>query len=546
MAPVDTPPTLSTPVEYLICQQSNVNLAPLSREQLYIKYEIERTITEIRKQNYRRVALQFPDHMLPDATGIIGALYKGLSTKSRAFENDVHRTSSLAELNLGKKNTLPEVRLYILADTSYGACCVDEIAAEHVNADVIVHYGRACLSPTARIPVIHVFTIQNLPHRDILLRDFETFYRDKEQKIILLADLTYQSHLIELHTVLRDSFGYENIYVTRVLHNPSSPLPNRSVPDEVEHDSSVLRNWHLFHVSDPPDSLLLSLASRVASIRIFPTSSPIRDNRREPFLAFTNRALSRRYALLTSVTTVSIFGILINTLSVKNYLHIVEHVKAQVKLSGKHSYTFVVGKVNAAKVANFSEVGAWVVIGCWENSLIDSKDFWKPVLTPFELDLALKPDNERLWTGDWNSDFQKLLNGSRATSRLGRSSEARDNDMQSCADDADAADDFESAPPEFDLRNGRYISSSKPLKVHSPTLQHDSQDVDQTLMKRSKGDLAVVAGHISAGAEHLQSQRTWKGLGSDIELAYEEAGALVEEGRSGIAASYVHEENQVK
>jgi diphthamide biosynthesis enzyme Dph1/Dph2-like protein len=24
---------------------------------------------------------------------------------------------------------------------------VDEVAAEHINADVVVHYGRACLSP---------------------------------------------------------------------------------------------------------------------------------------------------------------------------------------------------------------------------------------------------------------------------------------------------------------------------------------------------------------------------------------------------------------
>ena len=35
---------------------------------------------------------------------------------------------------------------YILADTTYGSCCVDEVAAEHVGADLIVHYGRTCLS----------------------------------------------------------------------------------------------------------------------------------------------------------------------------------------------------------------------------------------------------------------------------------------------------------------------------------------------------------------------------------------------------------------
>jgi diphthamide biosynthesis protein 2 len=53
----------------------------------------------------------------------------------------------------------------------------------------------------------------------------------------------------------------------------------------------------------------------------------------------------------------------------------VQHVQDQILAAGKKSYTFVVGKVNAAKLANFSEVGGWVVIGCWESSLIESKDF---------------------------------------------------------------------------------------------------------------------------------------------------------------------------
>ena len=45
----------------------------------------------------------------------------------------------------------------MLADTPYGTCCVDEVAAQHLNADVVVHYGHACLSPTRRLPVHYVF-----------------------------------------------------------------------------------------------------------------------------------------------------------------------------------------------------------------------------------------------------------------------------------------------------------------------------------------------------------------------------------------------------
>jgi len=259
--------------------------------------------------------------------------------------------------------------------------------------------------------------------------------------------------------------------------------------------------------------------------------------------------LRRRYALLTRLSTISIFGILINTLSVKNYMHILEHVKKQIAAAGKKSYTFVVGKVNAAKVANFSEVGGWVVIGCWESSLIESKDFWKPIITPFELSLALKGDAERVWTGEWTSDFQAILE---EKVEPGVTAQDSVNDQEEDGhDDSHVDGDFdseeESAPPEFDLRTGRYVSHSRPMRAVSSYSSKKADgnghaDAAKSLIKRANGDLAQVGGVVSPGAEFLRSNRTWQGLGSDYEIAYEEdgsvQGALVEEGRSGIARGY--------
>lgn len=44
-----------------------------------------------------------------------------------------------------------------MADTSYGNCCADEVAAQHVDAQLIVHFGDACMSRTTRLPVYHIF-----------------------------------------------------------------------------------------------------------------------------------------------------------------------------------------------------------------------------------------------------------------------------------------------------------------------------------------------------------------------------------------------------
>lgn len=40
---------------------------------------------------------------------------------------------------------------------NFYSCCVDEIAAEHISADGIIHFGHACLSPTQRLPVLYIF-----------------------------------------------------------------------------------------------------------------------------------------------------------------------------------------------------------------------------------------------------------------------------------------------------------------------------------------------------------------------------------------------------
>lgn len=214
----------------------------------------------------------------------------------------------------------------------------------------------------------------------------------------------------------------------------------------------------------------------------------------------------------------------------------ISKIQEQLAATGKKSYTFVVGKVNAAKIANFSEIGGWVVVGCWESSLIESKEFYRPIITPFELGLTLMSDEERIWTGEWTGDFSSILN---------ETSTSHPRQEHGTEDDGEIGDEEESAPPEFDLRTGRYVSHSRPMR--NLAVGSHGQDLlgpSSALMKRVNGELAAVNGTASPGAEYLQSHRTWKGLGSDFEISYEdnERGVAVEEGRSGVARGYTVEE----
>lgn len=538
------PPVLSTPDAHLFEDPTPASKTPrtdrLSDEDILHVYEIERTAREIKAGGWKRVALQFPDSMLNDAPRVFEFLQKKLDDlpKSRSDVDTLHK--DVQELDIAKeassKSQPPSrERLSILADTSYGACCVDEIAAEHVDADVVVHYGRSCLSPTARLPVIYVFTTHKLL-LDPVVEAFEKAFPAKDTKIILMADITYSDHLPSVLERMT-SMGYQHVFAPSIIHNPASPLPNRTIPPTVETGEEKLADYHLFHISDPPPSLLLTLSSRLQSMFIYPTDTP----QPKALEAQTSRLLRRRYAILTSLNTCPIFGILINTLSVKNYLPTIAAIQGQIAAAGKKSYTFVVGKVNAAKVANFSEIGGWVVIGCWESSLIESTEFFRPIITPFELSLALMSDEERVWTGEWNGDFSDIISNPIVPRTVAKGEEEEN-------EEGDYDDEEDSAPPEFDLRTGRYISHSRPMRP-SRTAQLESNATSQSgkpassaLARRANGDLAMINGTASPGAEYLRSQRTWKGLGTDFEIAYdnedEQRGATVEQGRGGVARGY--------
>ncbi|PVI05043.1 diphthamide biosynthesis protein 2 [Periconia macrospinosa] len=558
---LQTAPVLSTPDTHIFEDPTPTldtsNTPRLSDEQITITYEIERTVKEIKEGRWKRIALQFPDQMLVDSPRVFDQLSRGLKDvrKPRKMAEKTQESDMEESIRQLDKTTLSEnkeifgeeeERLFILADTSYGACCVDEVAAEHVDADVVVHYGRSCLSPPSRLPVVYVFTERTLD-MESLVSVFKKTYPSKEQKIVLVADIPYAHYVPKLDEHLREC-GYTNIYPTSIVHNPSSLLPNRTVPPEVENSKELLQEYHLFHISDPPPSLLLTLSSRVASTYIYPTDtvSPVAT------LASTTLALRRRYALLTSLSTTSVYGILINTLSVKNYMHILSHVQRQISAAGKKHYTFVVGKVNAAKVANFSEVGGWVVIGCWESSLIESKEFWRPIITPFELGIALQGDEERVWTGEWTGDFQTVLEEKKTAEpavggAIRDDGEVNESDI-SIEETGDYDSEEESAPPEFDLRTGRYVSHSRPMRSSANLGSKQANQTSSTaLTKRANGDLAHIGGVASPGAEFLREKRTWQGLGSDFrdeQDADADAGrgngeaARMEEGRTGIARGY--------
>ncbi len=125
--------------------------------------------------------------------------------------------------------------------------------------------------------------------------------------------------------------------------------------------------------------------------------------------AKTNRDLMRRFYLIEKARDAKIFGILIGTMSVANYKEAIDHVSQILKKANRRFYSFLIGKLNCPKLNNFMEVDMYVMVACNENSLINSKELNKPIVTIYELEMAFNA--ARMWGEEFVCDFRQLLPG---------------------------------------------------------------------------------------------------------------------------------------
>jgi len=213
----------------------------------------------------------------------------------------------------------------------------------------------------------------------------------------------------------------------------------------------------------------------------------------------------RRYAIVQKARDADVFGILSGSAS---YLPLISRIRKLLVRAQKKSYTISVGKLNPSKLANFLEIECFVLVACPENSLIDSREFFKPIITPFELEIAIGAD--RSWTGEYILDFGLLL---------GR-------DVAS-VEDVDSDEDGQR--PEFSLVTGKYRKAKRFGSGAPPVSDETSSAV---ALRNNEGVVSILRD--SAAAQFLKD-RTYRGLETRVG---QDMPSTLEQGRSGIARGY--------
>jgi diphthamide biosynthesis protein 2 len=77
-----------------------------------------------------------------------------------------------------------------------------------------------------------------------------------------------------------------------------------------------------------------------------------------------------RYYLVQKAMDCGVFGIVVGTLAVANFLGVIQSLQKLIKRAGKRFYTLSMGKLNVPKLANFPEIDMFVLVACPESSLV--------------------------------------------------------------------------------------------------------------------------------------------------------------------------------
>ncbi|ODV71770.1 2-(3-amino-3-carboxypropyl)histidine synthase [Cyberlindnera jadinii NRRL Y-1542] len=511
------------------------------------------------KKRFKKITLQFPDALVADSAIVVQLIQKTLEENDNHGDdvestvvieavdhNDSHKHKEKDDckktcLNCkcsddieGEKDVKQQV--WILADTAYSSCCIDEVAAGHVGSDIVVHFGDACLNTIQKLQAVYVFGKPYL-ELDRVVEKFKETY-STEDKVILMADAPYTRHLHELFNALTPFFA--NIAYTDIdlelannakivgfessSHKEVFKFSNRVIKGLEELQEDDLSEFKLFHITTPQPPHLLFLSTKFSEMTTY-----------EPMDNSTNSgpfpSLMKRYRYMQMARAAGTIGILVNTLSLRNTNEVIKTVSNKIREAGKKHYMFVVGKPNVAKLANFESIELWCILGCGQGGIIldQSNEFYKPIITPYELEMALNP--VVTWTGQWCTGFDELLK---------EEQDAETNSDEDIPNSPDSKDDDEDDIPQFNPVTGKLISTSRPLRqiqhLEIDAVSQDSKDQGQLVKAFSKS--LAIKGTVSTSAQYLQN-RAWSGLGSDFtDTDVDPEGAVVEQGRGGVARGY--------
>ncbi|KAL7307921.1 hypothetical protein TKK_0000014 [Trichogramma kaykai] len=442
--------------------------------------DLDKCVHWINDGSFKKISLEIPEHMLEYSADI--ALY----LQKRTENTDV----------------------WIIGDRIYDSACSDKLSHDHIDGDAAVHFGQACLSCDSLIPTYFVFPKESIDVQSYC-KLFCEYFQDVQEKILFFYDTSYACSIDDIYECLK--VRYNNLIFTQLICTSNASF---SCPQS----AGVKHTFFGRHVNLPPDNTISAysavfLGPVEKTFNAMALSIPakkwyyVENSVFTEFNSYSSKFLKRRSYLLEKIRDAQKFGLLIASLNMTGFMTMVDYLKTVLEKMDKRVYVFTVGQMTPSKLANFDEIDLFVAVACPENSLIDSKEYYKPIVLPYEVELAF--NENRTQDSLHIVDFKCILPG------------------------ASAFIDFEASEySEPSLVSGNMRSASAHNKRETNT---EEKMEELALVEKSTGTLSLNIIEPS----YLKSRHF---IGLEQKLGQTEP-SLAVEGRDGIPINYANEKN---
>eukprot|EP01116_Phalansterium_solitarium_P007440 TRINITY_DN20100_c0_g1_i1.p1 TRINITY_DN20100_c0_g1~~TRINITY_DN20100_c0_g1_i1.p1 ORF type:complete len:449 (+),score=140.11 TRINITY_DN20100_c0_g1_i1:63-1409(+) len=324
-------------------------------------FEIHKTLWRIRQRQAHKVALQFSEGLLVYACTI----------------------SDILERFGG-------VETVVMGDVTYGACCVDDFTADALGCDLLVHYGHSCLVPigACKMNIMYVFVDITFDLQHFI--DTVKFNFTAGTKLALVSTIQFAASLQGAAGLLAAS-GYDAIVPQSKPLSPGEILGCTS-PQIRDRDVLIYLGDGKFHL----ESVMIS-NPHLQAYRYDPYSKVFSREKYE-----TEQMHAMRKQAIETASSARKFGIILGTLGRQGSTRVLTHLEDRLKAKGIEYVVVLLSEIFPAKLDMFAEVDAWIQIACPRLSIDWGYAFTKPLLNPYEAEVAL---NAIAWQPVYPMDF---------------------------------------------------------------------------------------------------------------------------------------------
>ncbi len=304
-------------------------------------FEEERMKQEITCLNAKRVLLQMPEGLKPEAP----------------------RIAKLVE----KAGALP----IISADPCYGACDLAASEAECLDVDLIIHFGHAKLLKHEKVPTLYLEARATLPVDTAVTSSM--LLLSGYNRIGLATTVQHVQTLDAVREILVRAGKTVEIGDTGRLAYPGQVIGCdfsnvKSVAADV--DAFLFIGGGKFH------ALGVALATSKPTIIADPYGGMAYSVHEE-----AQKILRQRYASIEEASQAKIFGVIISLKPGQKRLEEALKIKETIEKMGRTCCLFSIREVQPDVFVEFPTVDAYVNTACPRISLDDASKFKKPLLT---------------------------------------------------------------------------------------------------------------------------------------------------------------------